>query len=130
MTLSKVIVKDGTVEKLLERAVKKDHDGICGEAAKTLDTFAHIPVTDRMLYVPVKQRRQLEEVFQTTIETPQQLVDKVSRLAKLKFGTIEYPITEARVHALQMQATFHGKTTEEWIKMTLDHIMEELLGRI
>ena len=130
VTLTKVVVQDRAFEKILDRAIKKDHDGACLEAAKTLNAFGHVPVADRILYIPTTQRRELEKIFQGPITTAEELVPLVQRLANIKFGEVTYVLTPGQAAALAEQARFHGKTTEDWVKFTLDGIMEELFGRL
>ena len=124
----KADVEQPTYDALLKRATTKDDKGVGEVITKTLARFADVPDSDRIIVVRSPERRQLEEMIQTTLETPEQLVTLVRNLCMVKIGTVEYPLSPAQAIALTEQATFHGWNVQEYIKMTTDRIFNELLG--
>ena len=125
-----VVVSDATYEKLLARSVTKTQQGAEISAAETLERFANVPKSDRVLVVLAPERRELETQFQTTIEDPADLVAKVKRLSSVGVGNIVRPLTAGESVALADQARFHGWEPEMWFKNFADQVIEEVLGRI
>lgn len=125
-----VEIDEQTWKTLMDRAVTKDPKGISAAAAKVLGRFADVPQSDRVIILRAPERRQLEEVVGTTLDSPAHLVDFVRRLSAVKIGEVAYPLTVGQTIALTEQARFHGWPVQEYIKLTTDKVMEELLGKL
>lgn len=124
----KADVEQPTYEQLLKRAATKDDKGVGEIITKTLARFADVPDSDRVLIIRAPERRKIEEIIQTTLETPEQLVNLVRNLVMVQIGPVEYPLSPAQAIALKEQAAFHGWDVQQYIKMTTDRVFNELLG--
>lgn len=87
-------------------------------------------VNDRIITLRASDRQALEKIFQTTIESAAQLIDKVRRLSLVKIGEVAYNFNHEELARIDMQAQFHGKTREEFIAQTVKDTIEHLLGLV
>lgn len=81
---------------------------------------------ERIITLKGKNRQAIEALFQTTIESPEQLVDKVRRLSLVKINQVEYVFSADELARFEMQAKFHGRTTEVFMA----EMMKEVIGRM
>jgi hypothetical protein len=123
-------VSEKVYETLLERAPTKDSKGVEKVAAKVTERFADVPDSDRVLVLRAPARRAIEAVFQTTVDSPEDLVDKVTRLSAVGIGEVVRPLTVGETIALKEQAYFHGYPVAEWHKIVCDQILQEVMGRV
>jgi hypothetical protein len=125
-----VDVSEKAYETLLERAPTKDSKGVEKVAAKVVERFSDVPDSDRILVLRAPTRRALEAIFQTTVDSPEDLIQKVSKLSSLGLGPVTRALTAGESIALTEQARFHGFSVEEWYNTVCNQIIEELLGRV
>jgi hypothetical protein len=85
---------------------------------------------ERVITLRGKDRQDLERVFQTTIESPAQLIDKVKRLCTVKIGEVERTFTHDELARIDMQAQFHGKNREQFLLFMLDEIVGRMLEMV
>jgi hypothetical protein len=123
-------VSEKAYEMLLERAPTKDSKGVEKVAAKVVERFGDVPESDRIVVLRAPTRRALEAIFQTTIDSPEDLVAKVQKLSSLGLGPITRALTAGESLTLREQARFHGFSVEEWYNTVCNQIIEELLGRV
>lgn len=123
-------VSEKAYEVLLERASTKDSRGVEKVAGRVVERFGDVPDSDRILILRAPARRAIEAIFQTTVDSPEDLVDKVKRLSSVGLGPVTRALTTGESIALKEQAFFHGKTVEEWFETVCNQIIEELLGRV
>jgi hypothetical protein len=123
-------IGEKTYEELLKKSLTKDSKGVEKVTARTVERFADVPDSDRVLVLRAPERREIEKVFQTTIENGAELIDKVRRLSAVGIGHVIRPLTTGETIALKEQAFFHGYSVEDWVKIVSDQVMTEIMGRV
>ncbi len=88
------------------------------------------PNNERIITLKGKHRQAIEALFQTTIESPEQLVDKVRRLCLVKINGVEYTFTADELARFEMQAKFHGRTTEIFMAEMMQNVVGRMLVQI
>ena len=103
--------------------------GGTSEMVKTLTRFAEIPSAERCLTVWGADRLALEKIMQTTVESPKRLLDFMRNMGSVKIGPVERVFSPSELIRLGDQATFHGWTPEQYVKMTADEAINYLMDR-
>lgn len=91
--------------------------------------FMDVEEGDRIVLLHGEDRRAIEQVLQTTLETPTQLVRELRNLSMLKIGTIERCFTASELVRLRDQATFHGWTVDKFLELTSDEALRYVSDR-
>jgi hypothetical protein len=126
-------IPDDLYERLVSRSKAGKHEQlkINNHIRKVLQDFVDVGRDGtRYFIVEGDMRRQLEKVFQTTIETPDQLVRKVQNLSRVGIGNVERPLTDGESIQMEEQANFWGQTPAEFIKTTMERVLDETLNRV
>ena len=84
-------------------------------------------VQDRHLLLHGAGRQAVEKIFQTTIETRERLDKIVKNLCSVKIGPVEVQFTADQLARMDMQAKFFGKTTEEFVKSTVEELIQRFM---
>lgn len=84
------------------------------------------PGNERIILIKGRDRQELEQLFQTTIDGPSQLISRVRRLCAVQINGVEHTFTADELARFQMQAKFHGRTTEQF----MTEMMGEVIGRM
>jgi hypothetical protein len=125
-------IDDELYEKLRKNCgAKKDERALVSkEIKRVLAEFADVGTDGRYFVVEGKDRQALEKVFQTTISTAAELIQKVQNMSIFGIGDATRPLTDGESIQLASQASFWGQTPAEFIKTTMDRVLDETLGRI
>jgi hypothetical protein len=97
---------------------------------KALQQLAGVIPDDRAILLQGDERRAIEEVFQTTVDSAADLVRKVRLASAVKIGEVSRPLTPGEASMLASQAGFHGQSVEAYVKTSVDKVMEQLLNGI
>lgn len=95
-----------------------------------LKEMQDIDPSDRYLLLAGDARRAVEAVFQTTMDTPQKLVNYLTRLNKVKIDNTSMSFDVAELERIDMQASFHGRTREVFIDEMIREIKDAFLEKI
>jgi hypothetical protein len=87
-------------------------------------------VVERELHFDADNRRKLESIFQTTIESPQDLINRIKKLCSIKIGNVERTFAHDELARMHMQATFHGRTLEVFLNEMIDEIVNRMLESV
>lgn len=126
-------IPDDLYERLVARSKAGKHEQlkINNHIRKVLADFVDVGKDGhRYFIVEGDQRRQLEKVFQTTIETPDQLIRKVQNLSRVGIGDVNRPLTDGESIQLEEQAAFWGQSGAEYMKTTVERVLDETLNRV
>lgn len=123
-------IPDELYEKYQAQAERKTRNGVADEILERLERFADIPADQRAICVVGDTRRELETVFQTTVNSPEDLVTKVKRLCTVKIGPCERSLTAGELVTLQTQAQFMGLPPDQYLLHFVNRVIDESLGRI
>jgi hypothetical protein len=114
----------------VELTIKDDRQAVNKEIKRILETFVGVGHEDRYFVVEGDDRRALEAVFQTTIQDAKELVKKVQNMSIFGIGDATRPLTDGESIQLAEQAVFWGQTPAEFIKTTMDRVLDETLNRV
>lgn len=112
------------------QAKNKNKQGVEDEILERLERFKNIPRDDRAICVFGKDRQDLEKIFQTTVDSPKDLIGKVQRLCSVTVGPIDRPLTAGELTTLKTQAEFAGLPPDEYFRSFANRVIDEALGRI
>jgi hypothetical protein len=115
----------------LKAANNGQHERVQKKIAGLVEEFHNVGSDGyRYFVVDGANRRAIEKVFQTTIETADQLVRKVQNLSRVGIGDVHRPLTDGESIQLESQASFWGVPPSEFIQQTVDRVLDEALGRV
>jgi len=97
---------------------------------QALELCKDIESNDRVFLVGGDNRRALEAVFQTTLDSASKLVKLTQNMNTVKLGNVDMQFSEDQLQRLKMQASFHGRTTEQFIKETVTELAAAMLERV
>jgi hypothetical protein len=97
---------------------------------KAVETFKDFEKSDRYVVLYGKPRQEIEAVFQTTIDDGAKLAKLVKNMSKFSIGGVEINFTADELARIDMQATFHGRTRDQYIKETCAEIKDRFLENV
>lgn len=97
---------------------------------QAMEMCQDIQVNDRVVLVAGDHRRALEAIFQTTLDDATKLVKLVQSLSRITLGGVEMQFSPDQLDRLAMQATFHGRSTEQYIRETVAELSAAMLERV
>jgi hypothetical protein len=97
---------------------------------RAVETFKNIPSHDRYIFLAGDDRRAVEAVFQTTVESGADLAKKVQTLSRFAIGGVEIEFTAGELQRMDMQAQFHGLTREKYIHNMATEIKDRMLEAV
>lgn len=116
---------------LMEAYVQKwGIPGCYSQMKQAIAAYRDVDKSDRVLLLSGDARRAVEHVFQTTLDTPEKLVKLVQNMNTVKVGNVDMEFSQDQLERLQMQASFYGKTTEEYIKEQVAEIKYAMLEKV
>jgi hypothetical protein len=129
MKITSLSLPDPLYDKLAKQAKGKFPEMVKEEIADRLERFQDVRRQDRAVILYGEARRELEAIFGTTINSPEDLVQKVKKLGFFKVGGVERALTLDEQALLWQQAGFHGKTPDEYLSFIFDEFLRELFNR-
>lgn len=97
---------------------------------QAIEAFTQVKNGDRFLLLHGDDRRSIEAIFQTTLDTPEKLLNLIKKMNNFKIEGVEINFDEAELARIATQASFHGRTTEQFIKEMAQEIKDRMLERI
>ena len=97
---------------------------------RAIEAFSNIDFGDRVLILAGNDRKALEHEFGTILENPEKLLRLVKNLKSVKIGGVEVNFSDDEMARIAMQADFHGRTTEQFIKEMIDEIKGRMLETV
>ena len=125
-------IKDDLYERLRKVAgAKKDERMVVNtEIKRILETFVGVGHGDRYVLVEGDDRRKLEAIVQTTINSSDELVKKIQNMSIFGIGDATRPLTDGESIQLRETASFWGQTPAEFIMTTMNRVLDETLNRV
>ena len=96
---------------------------------EAIEAYKSVNKDDRTLLLSGDNRRAIEAVFQTTLDSPEKLVRLIQTMNTVRLGDVQMHFSQDQLERLQTQASFHGRTTEQFIRETVDELKEAMLER-
>lgn len=121
---------DELYEHYQQQAQKQTPQAIEKELIARLTRFKDVPNQERAVVLWGDDRRAIEGIFQTTIDTPAELIRKIKQLCTVKIGPIDKQLTASDLSILHTQATFHGIPVDDFLLTVITRVLDESLGRI
>jgi hypothetical protein len=97
---------------------------------KVLEEMQNVDPNDRYFLVSGDNRRAIEAVFQTTIDDGAKLAKLLRRLNAVSIEGAEMTFTTDELERIDMQATFHGRTREQFLVEQIEEIKQRFLEQI
>lgn len=127
-------IDDDLYEKIVKqvRAKKGETLKVNNRIREIIEEFADLLAdpTDRYIVLHGNMRREVEKIFQTTIESADHLVTKLQGLSRFGIGEVIRPLTEGESIQLMTQANFWGQKPAEFVETTMNRVLDETLGRV
>ena len=100
------------------------------EIAARLAAFSKVDPNRRNLVLHGQSLQDLEQVMEHPIADTDQLIRELKTFRTFRIGSIEVKLTEDELTRLQGMAEFHGKSSDEFLKDTIDEVMGYVLERV
>ncbi len=97
---------------------------------KVLEEMVDVDPADRYLILTGDNRRAVEAVFQTTLDTPEKLVKLLTRLNAVSIEGAQMTFLSDELERIDMQAGFHGRTREQFLLEQIEEIKQRFLEKI
>ncbi len=120
-------VPDQVYEKYV---VKFGVSGAYQRMRKVLEEMQDVDPSDRYILVAGDDRRAIEKIFQTTIETASGLAKKVARLNAVNIEGARMDFTSDELERIRDQASFHGRTFEAFLIEMLSEMKDRMLNLV
>lgn len=104
--------------------------GLYAKMKNAIELCKDIEPSDRVLLLSGDNRRAVEAVFQTTLDTPEKLVKLVQNLSRISIGGVDLKFTADQLERLNSQAGFHGRSLQTYITETVMELKEMMLERV
>lgn len=118
-------------DELFEKyVVKYGLPGTYARMRAAIELCQDLEKDDRAVILCGDNRRAIEKVFQTTVDNPEKLVKLTQNLSRVALGGVDMEFTSAQLERLQMQATFHGRTLEQYIRETVIELRDAMLEKV
>lgn len=120
-------IPDALYDKYLTRFGSPKHYVAMQNALKS---FADVAEHDRFLLISGDVRREIEAVFQIPMESPEDLVKNIKKLNRVKIGGIDMTFDPEELARIDMQASFHGRTRQQYITEMVQEIKDSFLEKV
>lgn len=98
------------------------------EIEKTLERFADIPHSDRLLVVPKEVRQELEKLTGAPIEKWDRFLSFFKDALSVRAGGVNVPLTEGQTKRLKAQAEFFKQDPQSFIETKVKSALFSYLG--
>lgn len=105
-------------------------DRVLEEAVQQRVKQTLAPNGERAIVVSPDARRQLEALFETTVESEADLVKYTRKLCLWKIDAVEFTFTADELARIDMQAKFHGRTRNQFINEMVIEIKGRMLEQV
>jgi len=95
-----------------------------------IEAYKGVNKDDRTVLLSGDNRRALEKVFQTTIDSPEKLIKLTQNMNTVKLGNIDMEFSSDQLERLAAQAGFHGRTLETYMRETVEELKQTMLERV
>lgn len=92
--------------------------------------FKNIDLNERYLIIAGDERRELEAIFQTTLDTPAKLIKLLKNMNTFKLGDVEIAFSDDELARLHAQAGFHGRTMDQFVYEMAKEIKDRMLESV
>ena len=88
------------------------------------------PNGERAIVISPDDRRQLEALFETTVESAADIVKHTRKLCLWKIDAVEFTFNAEELARIDMQAKFHGRTRNQFIDQMVRDIKARMLEQV
>lgn len=129
-----VNIPDSTYQKYLLLHKAKTEEEVKSLIQARLATWADKLVladpSDRTFFITGDERRAMEAVIGTTVDSAADLIKRLHALSAVKVGVLEYHLSPGESIRLTEQAKFHGWTPDAFFQNTCQEIFDRFMERI
>jgi plasmid stability protein len=124
-----VTLDDDTYDQLKSDAAVHPARSVEAEAAHRIKRCIEVNRSRRNLFLNPTQRQALELLVGVSISDADDLLKRIKNLSCVKVGLIERPLSDGESIRLREQASFHGQTPDQFLKMVLDEQINRAMDR-
>jgi hypothetical protein len=95
-----------------------------------IEAFKDVDESDRYIFLHGEARLAIEAVVQTTIDDGRKLAKLIKNMSMFKIGGVEISFTDDELARLDMQATFHGRDRDTFVREMATEIKSRMLEQI
>lgn len=93
-----------------------------------LERYGTLAPETRPIILGVEHRLALEEILESTINSPEAVVELCRRLVAIDLGEIECPFTIDELEIMKQQANFMGETMEQYLTRQVEDFRRWIVG--
>ena len=97
---------------------------------KALEEFSDIPTGDRWFGVHGKERQRIEAIFGTTVDSAKELADRLEKLNRVSIEGEDLSFEPDELARIDMQASFHGRDRQTFIREMVREIKDRMLEKV
>lgn len=97
---------------------------------RALEAMKEVDDNEPYLFIVGEDRLTLQNIFQTTLDSPKKLITLVKNLIAVRVGGVDIPFTSDELARLQMQATFHGRELDVYITEMVMELRDRMLEKV
>lgn len=93
-----------------------------------LVAYAEADPKERPIIVTRETRQRLEDILESTIESPKAIAELCERLATIDLGEVGHTLSVDELERLRSQARFFGESVDEYLERTLGEFVRYALN--
>jgi len=115
-------------DKVYKQYVEHDTNDPSRAIERTLLRYAETGPAGRALTLPKETLAELEKIFQTTFETPAELLNLIKRLVSFSVEGAEFTLSPSQMKRISSSAEFFKQSTQEFLKGTISTSLRNTIG--
>jgi len=112
----------------LKKNVGDDGRKVPNLIRECLERYGNLSPATRPIILGVEHRLALEEILESTINSPEAVVDLCQRLATIDMGEVECPFSIDELEIMKQQAAFMGETMEQYLTRQVEDFRRWIVG--
>ena len=97
---------------------------------KAIEEFSNVPSNDRWFGVHGPDRQRIEAVFGNTVNSAKELADRLERLNQVSIEGERLDFEPEELARIDMQAQFHGKDRQTFVRDMVREIKDAMLEKV
>ncbi len=97
---------------------------------RAIEVFKNVESSDRYIFLSGDARRAVEAIFETTVNSGEDLAKRVSTLNRFRIGGVDIAFNEAELQRIDAQAGFHGQTRDQFVQNMAEELKNMMLDKV
>lgn len=103
--------------------------GCYAQMRSAVEAFKNFDKNDRYVVIHGDVRRDIEAIFQTTVDSQDKLAKLIKNLNSVRIQDVDIRFSAEDLSRIEEQASFHGKDKETFIKEMVEEIVATMMER-